>query len=598
MIKKGAIRLILFLLLVSGGKTLFAQNDSTFRQVKKVLSNFSEPEKLARKVRRNFLGIKDSLSYAEQKTELAELAGAIGFREFSIDSMRINGRKLILNIHRGPQYFYQNIDLEGLNEIEYEKAGFTKLVHEKAPFVPKDFESRIKNSLKRYQNNGYPFASFDSLQVGFFNNGADSVLTELHYQFEPGNLVKIDSIHFIGNSRERDEFLMNLTGLSPGDIYNQKLIDDAPKVLNNSIYLKNVKPAKIEFDPSGKQAKLTFKVEKRRAGKFDLLIGILPPTDPNSGKFNFTGLADFQLVSPLFKSGEIIRFRFDKLVGSSQKLHLEYIHPNIAQTPLKIQVEFDLLKQDTSFLNRNLQLSGYYAFTPNLSLRVWYRSRNSSLISTLKYEKDSINLPPILDASDNTYGLGFVFDNLDYRFNPSKGFFIKMDAGIGRKKIRPNPKLHEDLYSTLQLSQPKREATFRIDWYQKVFKRQVVHLSNFTYWLDQPQYFENDLLQVGGAQLLRGFNENQFYTNLFSMLSAEYRYLLEKNSYLFLFGDYAYLENQVGTEPILHPLGLGLGMAYETRAGVVSITYAVGQAGNTTFQPARGRIHVGLVNQF
>ncbi|MCB9231843.1 MAG: BamA/TamA family outer membrane protein [Bacteroidia bacterium] len=576
----------------------FSQTDSVFKQVKRVETDFSDPSRLAKKIRRNFNSLHDSLEFVERKTESAAQAGRLGYREFSIDSFQVKGRKMNLHCHVGPRYFYHQIDLIGLSEVEFEKAGFTSLVKKRAPFDLDNLEGRLRLSLSRFQNSGYPFAIFDSLEVDFISAAPDTIQSDISYRFHPGNLVKIDSIHFIGNSREKDKFLMNLIDLHPGDLYNQKQIEDAPKVLNNSIYLRNVKPAKIEFDPTGKKAELTFEVEKRKAGKFDLLIGILPPTNPQDRKVRFTGLADFQLVSPLFKSGEILRFRYDKLVGTSQKLHIEYLHPNIAGTPLKGQFEFSLLKQDTLFLTRNLQISGYYAFNPNLSVRTWYKSRSSSLISTRKYENDSIHLPPILDATDQTYGIGFVFDNLDYIFNPTRGFLIKMDAGLGRKKIRINPKLHENLYSNLQLSTPKREATFRIDWYKKVFKRQVVHLANFTYWLDQPQYFENDLMQVGGAQLLRGFNENQFFTNLFTMFTAEYRYLLEQNSYIFLFGDYAYLENKVSPATILHPLGVGLGMAYETRAGVVSVTYAVGQAGNTTFQPSRGRIHVGLVNQF
>ena len=39
-------------------------------------------------------------------------------------------------------------------------------------------------------------------------------------------------------------------------------------------------------------------------------------------------------------------------------------------------------------------------------------------------------------------------------------------------------------------------------------------------------------------------------------------------------------------------------MTYETKAGMVSLTYAVGQVQDLSFQPSRGRIHIGLVNQF
>ena len=219
-------------------------------------------------------------------------------------------------------------------------------------------------------------------------------------------------------------------------------------------------------------------------------------------------------------------------------------------------------------------------------------------MSTDQYENDSLNVPPVLDGSDNTYGIGFIFDTRNNRLNPTRGVYAEADFGIGRKVIRKNPKLHETIYESIALNIPKREATFNVGWYQQTLPRQVVFVGNRTYWLDQRDYFENDLLQVGGSKVLRGFNENQFFTSFFSMMTLEYRLILERNSYLFAFGDYAYMENSVEGKTVQRPVGTGIGMVYETKAGLVSVTYAVGKVGDIPFQPSRGRIHIGLINQF
>ena len=328
-----------------------------------------------------------------------------------------------------------------------------------------------------------------------------------------------------------------------------------------------------------------------------MLLGVLPPREGET-QVRFTGLADFQLVSPFFKSGELVSFNYNKLVGSSQKLHIDYTHPHILGTPFMVQGELDILKQDTTFLTRFFRFSGYYALTSTLSIKAYLKNRNSSLLSTEPYENDSVNVPPVLDGVDNTYGIGFLIDTRDNRLNPTRGMFVRADFGIGRKTIRKNPKLHENLYSGIELNLPKREADFQIGWFQQTLPRQVVYIGNRTYWLDQRAYFENDLLQVGGSKVLRGFNENQFFTSFFSMMTLEYRLILERNSYLFAFGDMAYMENAVEPQSIFRPFGTGIGMVYETKAGLVSITYAVGQVQDIPFQPARGRIHIGLVNQF
>jgi outer membrane protein assembly factor BamA len=203
-----------------------------------------------------------------------------------------------------------------------------------------------------------------------------------------------------------------------------------------------------------------------------------------------------------------------------------------------------------------------------------------------------------LDGRDQTYGLGLLFENVDYRFNPTRGWIIRADIGLGRKRIIENPRLHDALYEDLDLELPKREAEFELWWFHRFGKRWVLALGERAYWLDQRQYFQNDLLQVGGSRSIRGFNENEFFTNFYSLSTAEWRFLLEKNSYLFVFGDYAYLENATAARKVVHPTGFGLGMTYETRAGMVSLTYAAGRVEGQAFAPSRGRIHVGLINQF
>ena len=543
--------------------------------------------------------MKGKPDFEKKRLDISSQMAANGYAEFSIDTFAIKGSDLHLEVHSGPRYVLDRLDLKGLDEVSKKNAGLAKMEQRAQngkpdPLQWEDLESQLNYILSQSQNRGYPLARFDSLEVAY-EFRKEEVGTGVSYRFSPGPLIKIDSIQINGNRRESDKFVSSVIGLKKGDIYDQAAIDRIPRVLDNSIYFKKTQPAEIEFDD--KTASLKIDLEQRKAGKFDLLVGLLPARDEQT-RFEFTGLADFQLVSPFFRAGEQLSLRYDKLVGSSQKLNLQYMHPFILGTPLKAQGELDIQKQDTSFLNRFFRVAGHYAFSPGLSVQVWYKNKNSSLISTVQYEQDTTTVPPVLDGSENMYGVGFGFQNLDYRFNPTKGIYIQADVGLGLKKIRKNVNLAESIYSSFEPNQRKTEATFEIGWYQLTFKRLVVHLRNRTYWLDQPVYFENDMLQVGGSRSIRGFNENQFFTNFYTFFTGEYRFLLEKNSYLFVFADYAYLENTISSDAVQRPFGFGAGMTYDTKAGMVSVTYAIGQAKNFPIQPARGRIHIGLVNQF
>lgn len=585
------LHLILLLLVAAGA---WAQDSIPGREaVRHVQIELDREMKVPPRWAKAFRKLNDSLKIDETAREVELEATNLGYTEAAIDGWKWSRDSLTLDMHLGERYFIRALSLEGLSEIEYQKSGYEKWLRRPTLFDPVSVQEKLRENLDAYQNQGYPFARFDSLELAYGISG-DSILVDMGYAFEPGKLVRIDSVRVEGEVRETDAFVRGMTGLQSGLAYDQSAIDAAPKILNNSIYFKNVKPLQVDFVDE-ETANLTIKVEPRKAGKFDLLLGLLPPRNDNE-RFEFTGLADFLLVSPIFRAGETIEFRYDKLVGSSQKLRLRYAHPYLFGSPLQVQGEFDLLKQDTIFLTRFFRLSTAYAFNPNLAVQVYYKSKTSSLIATNQY--DSLRPPPVLDARDQTYGIGFEFQNLDYRLSPRKGWHIRMDFGIGRKRIIDNPTLDDRIYNGLVLRLPKREAEFQLQYFKSYSKRLVLMLANRTYWLDQAEYFQNDLLQVGGSRTIRGFDENQFFANLMTQFTIENRFLLEQNSYLFVFSDYAYLEDRSENGTILRPWGFGLGMTYETRAGMVSLTYAAGRVADFPFQPSRGRIHVGLVNQF
>ncbi|MFM2377246.1 MAG: hypothetical protein RLZZ165_2343 [Bacteroidota bacterium] len=570
--------------------------DSLRWRIKAVETDTVLSKQIRGMLRRGFSHAKSEAEAEAIRVDVATRLLDRGYAEFSIDTFHRRDHVLMLSVYPGRQYFYDSIRLPGLNEVDYSRSDFDALQRKHLPFSAKDFNSRLRTCLQAYQNNGFPFAAFDSLRIDYRLGQADSIFAGINYRFDPGTLVTIDSVIIEGKVREKSDFIQSLVGIYGGDPYDQESIDRARRLLNSSPYFKNAQMAPVRFIGEDK-ARVTLSLESRKSGKFDFLLGILPPSN-NTAKLQFTGLIDIQMVSPLFRAGELLELRFDKLVGSSQKLHLRYAMPHVFSTPMGMDGEFNLLKQDTSFLTRDFKLSIPYAFSPMLSMKAYYKNKTSMLISTRRYQQDTALVPPILDGKDQTYGVGFSYENLDDRYSPLRGFRIQASGGVGRKRVVRNPRLTENVYQGIQASLPKKETEIRLEWYQKYAKRWVMMAANRTYWLDQKQYFQNDLLQVGGSRTIRGFNENQFFTSFYTCLTIENRFLLEERSYLFIFSDIAYLEDKAGPVRVRHPMGAGLGLTYETRAGMLSITYAAGQVEGFPFQPSRGKIHIGLVTQF
>ncbi|WNJ16316.1 BamA/TamA family outer membrane protein [Pontibacter sp. G13] len=548
---------------------------------------------LSKSIRKSFFQSTSPIDRSRQFQDWAEDMRGEGYWEFSfVDSTR-QGDSVHVHFRSGPRYVLDRLELPGLSEAYLKRIEQDKLTRKKGGLDWTDLENRLNFVVSDQQDRGYPFAQFSGLQLDFDARNADTTGVSVRFPFSSGSLVTIDSIRFQGSHRERESFIYNLMNIQPGDVFDQSTIDAIPRALNNSIYFQNAQPATVYFTP-WETAIIDVKLEPRKAGKFDLLVGLLPPST-DSANFEFTGTLDLMLVSP-FRFGEILEIKYDKLTSSSLQADIRVLVPYLLRTPLKLGGEFHLLKQEEDFLNVDFSGEVIYQFTPDLLARFATTVSTSRLLPDAS--NDTTNLQPEqLDANRLTFWGGVAFDNLDYRWNPTRGLRIRLDGGIGSKTIFVNPNLNPEIYADINLDQPTQEVMFEFDGFIPLGNRHVLHGANRSYVLNMEDYFRTDQLQVGGARSIRGFNENEFFTDLMLFFSGEYRFLLERDSYLVGFIDYAYLRDRVADD-IIRPLGVGIGMNYGTKAGIVSISYAVGQTADIPFNPARGKIHIGFLNQF
>ena len=517
-----------------------------------------------------------------------------GYADASIDHYKHDDDTVSVSIYQGPWYQLTGLQLKGLPT---EASQSLKLEALPRPFDREDLRKKLQEILYTYQGEGYPFAAFSAPRTSYTPLGEDSISVQQSYQFTAGDLVKIDSINLRGSRREPDYLLYRLIGLKPGDFYQQNLIDDIPRVLNNTPYYERTPPVRIRFNREG-NAILEVRLRRQKAGKFDLLLGILPPDDPNTGRLKITGLVDAVFVSAL-EMGERIEFKFRQLSATSQILRLGYEQPYPAGLPVSPSFHFDLQKQEERFLNRSLGLAGRYAFSPQLQGELFYKNRQTALLDTnLASGAGGTALPEVMSGTDRRVGLRLQLDQLDYPLNPRRGIRGNMEVGVGSRSSRPDIRLGDDARAVLEENQAVQEVNVQLSVFIPIGNRGTVRFGNHTYILAQSQYFQNDQYQIGGGRSIRGFEDNRFFSDRFTFFSAEYRLLLDRNAHLMAFTDYAYLNNRVDNS-ILRPWSFGLGLQIDTGgAGLISLTYGIGQLDDGPFRPARGKLHIGLVNNF
>jgi len=107
------------------------------------------------------------------------------------------------------------------------------------------------------------------------------------------------------------------------------------------------------------------------------------------------------------------------------------------------------------------------------------------------------------------------------------------------------------------------------------------------------------LFRIGGFKLLRGFDEASIYTNRYSVETAEYRYLLARNSWFYGFTDFGWAAYHVNDVKFSHTyLGFGVGLSLETNTGIFSISLAEGKRNDLKLNFQQSKIHLGFISLF
>ncbi|MFH2143888.1 MAG: BamA/TamA family outer membrane protein, partial [Bacteroidota bacterium] len=200
--------------------------------------------------------------------------------------------------------------------------------------------------------------------------------------------------------------------------------------------------------------------------------------------------------------------------------------------------------------------------------------------------------------STNLYGLTLYLENFDYRFNPRKGYSILMELASGIKNISVNPNINSSLYEGIDLKSNQLESRFIGKIFIPIIGNLICKVENNTGYIQNDHLFKNELFQIGGLKFLRGFDEKSLFASAYSVFSVEPRFIFEQNSCLFAFLDYGFYEERLNQYTRDNPLGIGIGLDFDTNAGIFTIIYAIGKQFDNSFDFQAAKIHFGYLNRF
>ena len=575
--------LLLLLLLAASPIALLAQQDmeviynSTASDIE-TLKNYSLPKY-----------ISDTLPAKENFSGLINSLHQDGYLLARIDSMATVGKKVQVDIVVGQRFKWALLSPGNVNEGVLNKTGYRERLFQEKPFRYGEVNRLTQQVIAYAENNGYPFAS---IQLDSVSVQGTSIVAALNYQSGP--FITFDTVEIEGSTKSKPLFISNYLRIKPGAPYEEKKVEQAFFKLRRLPYLKVAEAPYVTFQLQKGTPHL--RLTDVKANQVDGIIGLMP-NERGGGGALITGQFDL-LLQNLFGTGKGVSFNWQRTQVNSQNLDIRYNHPNLLKTPLNIKAGFSLLKEDTLFINRNFELAASVLMGKYSSLEAFTDIRTANTISN-SGSNDGANprLSQLADFSLAYYGIGYGFSNLDNLWLPTKGLTLELEASVGNKNVE-GQSLTGATGDSLSTRFVQYNFQLAANNYLSVSRRFVIKSRLLAGSVVSDQLYYNDLFRLGGLKSIRGFVENEFFVSDFAVATLEAQYLIDNESFMFLFYDQGYVYADMDQKLEDFPGGLGAGLTFTTNAGTFSFVYALGRTSAQAFNVNFSKIHFGYITRF
>jgi len=548
---------------------------------------------------------KDRAGCTEYIFKLTDILRKKGFTAASIDSVQMDSSAAFLQLYIGERFTWSQIRTRAVDVGILESSGWDTKKMVGKPATLEHFQLEEMELLNWLENNGYPFAKISLDSVAISRGAINGVLN-----IEKGPLYKIDSIRINGSAKISVDFMERYLGIPEGSIYKKDRLLSISRRILELPFVQEERPWNINMLGTGSILNLYLKPKK--SSQIDALVGFMPNNNQlESGKLLITGEATIILRNP-FGNGESLGLEWQQLQQKSPRLNVSFQQPYLFHSPYGVNLAFSLYKKDSSYINTDGLLGIQYNASMNRKASVFIQTTGCSVL-TIDTAQIIANrqLPEVADVSSLSLGATYEFNNTNYRFNAVRGNEIYFIGSAGTKRLKKNSQIirlkdendpsfdYGSLYDTVKTSTYQFRLNLAGAHYFQLSHASTIRFAINAAWYQSPKIFRNELFQIGGYRLLRGFDEESILASQYAVTSLEFRYLIGMNSFLFSFVDGGWAKNEVPGYAINNLyLGIGLGLAFETKAGIFNMSYAVGKTGNNPFEFSQAKIHLGYVNFF
>jgi len=498
-----------------------------------------------------------------------------GYLSASVDSVvEKDSTSLFAYFFKGERYQYASIETNIPDDFKSEM-GISNKLFKNQQFSPIKLKKLISEILTFCSNNGHPFAAI-KLEI----KEIKSEKIKLSLNLKIGPRIIIDKIILTKEIDIQKELIKQIIDINLKDDFDEQKIKNISARIKETPYFTELKPA--EYEIFNNKASLFLYIKNKSAKYINGIIGIQPQ---KNDAISFTGDANLKFENA-FKKGELIELSWKKMYAQSQSLNANISFPYLFKSSFGVFNKVMMMKKDSSFFNLNNKFGSSFSFTKRKKIGFYYQYVNSNSLQTNNNNFKSTEL--------NAIGISYEFDNLDYRFNPRKGVYTNGDFKLGTKNI--NEQIDTAITTLKSLDY---QLKLEINKFFRLWNKSTIKIRGEFKTIINPYIFENELLRIGGNSDLRGFDEQSILVSSYAIGTIEYRFLLEQNSNIFCFFNYAWTEkNTTLTYERDNPYSSGIGVNFETKPGIFSLSYALGSQQNNPLLFKTAKIHFGFINFF
>ena len=483
---------------------------------------------------------KDTIFLNLEINRLSEHLKNLGYFTNSIDSVKNKDKEYVAFFNLGNKIDNAIIRTSKESEIYLEKFNTT----ENTFSIP--IEKLQTTLLKISTNLDSEGKSFSKVKLKNITIKSKTLFADL--VINPSKKRTINKVIIKGYDNFPKSYLKNYYNIKSTDIFNQEKILEISDASKNLDFVKEIKPPEILFTKDS--TLLYMYLKKHKNNSFDGIIGF---ASKENGELLFNGNLEIQLNN-ILNTGEKFGLFWNSIGEEKQELKINTTIPYIFNSRFSPELTFSIYKQDSTFLNSKFDSRIGYHINSKIKLALTYNSEKSE------------NLKENLSNNIETYSNYFLGVQLKYSV-PKNDFFLS-----NKFKLDINPSFGNRKTTYKTTDQIKLEASISYLWDLNL--RSSIFIKNKTGYLNSDSYINNELFRIGGANSIRGFNEQSIFTNKYTFVNLEYRYLTSEKSYLYTITDLGQIDLNSKNENLI---GLGFGYLFNTNNSQINMSLSTGK---------------------